>query len=592
MDAELQGVFLETLKLALLGVGEQVLSYGVNVSWDVYSLRAAELAKAYRYDLIKDLSDSTRTMLGQELGTWIESSEGMDGLVKRVRRVMPATPQTGLRDRGRLVAETETTRIYADSRLAGMQAAGLKQPRWTAAADELVCPVCRALAKADHGKGAIGSVETKLFLNPDNGEYYPMPAHPGCVLPGQVVAVPGLVAAAKSFYRGVVIEIHTRGGRRLSVTENHPVLTTAGWKAAYLIREGDQVVAHRIPERVASSINPYYDHRPTKVEQVFSALKVAPFVTTISVPVSAEDLHGDGRGVEGDIEIVGTDWLLLNDRKAEFGQPPCQVVLDGRDVATMQISGNGLLGALFDRGLSTEAGLMSPLSASLSLLRSHLLSAQNVCLRHSTPLYAGISKNAGDGKAIDAIEFGKLQFGEATLVPGDDLALRQSELIVDTRGSDDCDARLVQDEFYGGASNTVVGGDARQGSARFVSDYDVRGIGRKGPGTRRGNNIGIMQNAPDRTIRNTVAPTDFLDRSAGMIEGDDVIGIERREFSDHVYDLQSYPYELYICNGIVVKNCRCWARENTDELMALAVAGAGTGETPNLNQLIQDAMGL
>jgi hypothetical protein len=41
-----------------------------------------------------------------------------------------------------------------------------------------------------------------------------------------------------------------------------------------------------------------------------------------------------------------------------------------------------------------------------------------------------------------------------------------------------------------------------------------------------------------------------------LITRDEIVKIRNYNFSGHVYDLQSTS-QLYITNGIVVKNCRC-----------------------------------
>ena len=56
--------------------------------------------------------------------------------------------------------------------------------------------------------------------------------HPSCILPGQLASSGRLNSIMQSFYEGVVIEFTTEGGHKLSVTENHPILTPSGFKLA------------------------------------------------------------------------------------------------------------------------------------------------------------------------------------------------------------------------------------------------------------------------------------------------------------------------------------------------------------------------
>lgn len=51
---------------------------------------------------------------------------------------------------------------------------------------------------------------------------------------------------------------------------------------------------------------------------------------------------------------------------------------------------------------------------------------------------------------------------------------------------------------------------------------------------------------------------EFVLRFTSEIALDQIVEVRNFDFSGHVYDLQVDDYELYICNGVIVKNCRCW----------------------------------
>ena len=77
-----------------------------------------------------------------------------------------------LRDRARVIAQTETTRVFAESRRLLFKQAGLKRIRWRTANDELVCPICAPL----NGKtGRLDGVN-----HPREGRSYLPPAHVNC----------------------------------------------------------------------------------------------------------------------------------------------------------------------------------------------------------------------------------------------------------------------------------------------------------------------------------------------------------------------------------------------------------------------------
>lgn len=155
------------------------------------------------------------------------------------------------------------------------------------------CPRCASL----HGKQF------------DKMKPPPMPAHLNCVLPGNLVDTRSIVTASQSMYRGRVIEARTKGGRRITVTEKHPVLTGRGWVRAGDLRKDDDLVCEGIGQRVPG-INPHHQHGVAPIEQVFRSLVKAGGVRSTAVPVAAEDLHGDGGGIQGDVHVVWADGFV------------------------------------------------------------------------------------------------------------------------------------------------------------------------------------------------------------------------------------------------------------------------------------------
>ncbi len=181
MAASLCRALDEIVGEAMQAVRGRYTGMNISVSWEVWDRAAAELAQKYQYDLITDLTNSTREQLGRAIAEWIERGDEFPALVADVRRIIPPGPVRGVRDRAQVIAATEVTRIYALSRVAGMQAAGLTKMHWRTAEDELVCPICGPLGEANEGRGAEGSVTERRFVHPENGNVYgPPPAHPNC----------------------------------------------------------------------------------------------------------------------------------------------------------------------------------------------------------------------------------------------------------------------------------------------------------------------------------------------------------------------------------------------------------------------------
>jgi hypothetical protein len=127
-------------------------------------------------------------------------------------------------------------------------------------------------------------------------------------------------AVMRAWYEGVVYEITTVGGRRLSVTENHPVLTASGWVAAGKLKIGDQLFA--TTRQVESSVaNEQIQDEPTRIEQMFEAARERSVFGSGASGYklrrcSRRDFYGDGEFSQGYVEIVLIDSDLRADRES------------------------------------------------------------------------------------------------------------------------------------------------------------------------------------------------------------------------------------------------------------------------------------
>lgn len=159
--------------------------------------------------------------------------------------------------------------------------------------------------------------------------------HPNCLLPGQIVEG-DVIAAMRSRYAGEMVEIVTRVGAKLTVTPNHPVLTSEGVVAAGALCQGMKLIANARDVRVWPRLNA--NKAPTTVEDVFAAFQVEG---SISVAATMDDLHGDARGVDGDIHVVAADGGLLRDLVTESTQALGDRFFMATDVQKFLVAGLG-----------------------------------------------------------------------------------------------------------------------------------------------------------------------------------------------------------------------------------------------------------
>ncbi|MDT9688188.1 phage minor capsid protein [Streptomyces sp. P9(2023)] len=140
--------------------------------------------------------------------------------------------------------------------------------------------------------------------------------HPNC-FPGDtlVTAPSGVRAADARWYEGDLVVIHTAGGKELSVTPNHPVLTPEGCVAAGALKVGSRVLRYGGSVEWVDGVGPGDEQVPARISDVFDTLRKSVPVASVHVPGAAEQFHGDG--FESDVEVVLADGLLADGLNSE-----------------------------------------------------------------------------------------------------------------------------------------------------------------------------------------------------------------------------------------------------------------------------------
>lgn len=223
------------------------------------------------------------------------------------------------------------------------------------------------------------------------------PLHPNCVPAGTVVSGPPVELGYSRRYTGELVELRTQTGHVLSVTPNHPILTAHGWVPAGEIHPGADVISHGGgPEPVG---RPDEDQKPTPIEQVLGALRVASRMASRCVAMTPEDLHGDG--TDGEVEIVAASGFLED--WSQVTNPLQQRLFVGAGRAGFGFSGGGATGERSfgpgPAGNACAAGHRIP----HSLFRGFAVSHQLVGSGVTAQAHPGFGQNAGDRGAGDGV---------------------------------------------------------------------------------------------------------------------------------------------------------------------------------------------
>ena len=152
---------------------DQFETIALAFDWDMVHVEARDWANRYAGELVTRIDSTTREAVNQSVTRWLDNGEPLSKLRDDLIG-MPGSPFSP--ERAKLIAQTETTRAYAEGTIISYQESGLvtgeptmKPPRdthpgcrcglalvedgngnwnyiWKTAQDELVCPICGPLA--------------------------------------------------------------------------------------------------------------------------------------------------------------------------------------------------------------------------------------------------------------------------------------------------------------------------------------------------------------------------------------------------------------------------------------------------------------
>lgn len=325
--------------------------------------------------------------------------------------------------------------------------------------------------------------------------------HAGCVLPDTILGAVGVKSLLRRKFEGDVVDITTSGGRHLSVTANHPILTVNGWVKAGMLHDGDALLCG-FDGYGRDSCIPNVNDRPPCAEQVFEALGLLDASYPVGMEVSSADFYGETVS-NGDVEVVDVDRLLKGHIVPVGDEGICDKSFT--------------LGALFERCktlkssgaanfgdgsyLLPSCGVMCGLCLSCPVLRGHLGSAD------------------------------KSRLGMAPTM----------------------DAGVVEPSVNDGPGNSVSVGQLQDALAALVS---LDEIGRCGDSTRADLDSIAFKNPEGASVRNSKLFGNGFDALPSGIEIDCVSVADTRHFIGHVYNLSADGH-WYTANGIITHNCDC-----------------------------------
>lgn len=378
------------------------------------------------------------------------------------------------------------------------QRLGIQKAKWITSEDERVRK-CHAVRN-----GKEFDLEEGLYSSCDGKTLWPGSDH-NC-FPGSVQVNHSSLCQKlyRRWYSGVLVELVFDDGVILPATPNHPIFTINGPKGAGEIQPSDQVI--RTVDQGFDRIELDGKDMTPSFEQIFGALDVAGVKGSKSPAISGK-FHGDIS--DSEIDVVSVDSLLVDKINPALREYIAELGLSNSDVAIM-LQFFTCLGDSANARLITNQSSDSIVSR-LRLLRSRLLA-------HLSPLYLfglalgawadpRIEQSLSDYMPSDAKVFSDSIFAFSALVHGFDLFDREIERV----------------RLFGASTSSHFS------LAKFA-----------GQGSR--SNADFLGN-----VHNLATVPYTLDR---------VVDVRSRDFSGHVYNLQTVSSD-YTANTAAVSNCRC-----------------------------------
>lgn len=370
--------------------------------------------------------------------------------------------------------------------------------QWLTSRDERLCGDCEALDNETAGLNEAFSDGTEM-----------PPAHPACVVGETLVSAGGVLAVSARRFEGDLVTLRTRSGECLTVTPNHPVLTDRGWVPARIAHEAGHVLRLKLGRSTAIGAAADHDqHVPARIEEIANALRMKRGVVPREVPVATPDFHGDGRGSQ--IAVVLADPELRRRLDSAVSEHLAKSLFKNGGAGDVALAALGQVTESVERPLDAAHGGVCGADLPGALFE-----------RHAGPL--------GDfGCALPA--WLEADIAQANLDAGSSGTHDLRDLIDGLAGLEESNHRRV------------IESTAPQQSA---------------PGSSSGSHAADLQAIKDEPWRDTQEAGRLLQRLSGLVDRDDIIGVDVASGSAHVYNLQTVDGWYTTGNGIVNHNCRC-----------------------------------
>lgn len=250
--------------------------------------------------------------------------------------------------------------------------------------------------------------------------------HPGqdynCIVGDTVVEFNSKVLRRfKRFYEGSIVKLTSESGLNISITPNHPVLTTVGWVFAKDINPSHKLLK-RINGNLVDFLSTEVNHGVSTANEIDNFLRVVSFKE--GVPRSQIKLHGELIG-DHEVDVVAVNGELFDGVNAFAGQKIKNKLFASPDHALVLESVNSAFSEFLLGTLNTPYSIVSFSDLLDPLGASHSIPLDLFRFRLTSDAYSGLKQAASNNisgyakefcDAILALKFDSIHFDDSTSV--------------------------------------------------------------------------------------------------------------------------------------------------------------------------------
>ena len=210
--------------------------------------------------------------------------------------------------------------------------------------------------------------------------------HPNCLVPGGTVLAEGVMAHSCREYDGPVVTLVTSKGNRITVTPNHPILTTEGFVPAGMLQKGQKIIETTAEYRFLFGEAPNDINIPTPVEDIGHSIVQTCGGSTIRVKGSAVQFHGDGI-TDSEVDVVLPECFRVCEWDALRCKPVREECLPSAHFRRFSFLPKSALFQIFNRAFCATHSVMSRFGLDLCIKTVPVEGEQAANIREGTAAF-------------------------------------------------------------------------------------------------------------------------------------------------------------------------------------------------------------